>query len=56
MLIKFRDVELYLNIQKCFFHVQEIAFSDVILSTKNFRINFNKVETIINQKIFNNLK
>jgi hypothetical protein len=43
MLQKLRNVDLQINIYKREFHVQEILFLSLLMSTEELRMDFNKI-------------
>ena len=45
---KLEKIELQIDIKKCEFFQTEISFFDVILSTKDLRMNFKKMQDIVN--------
>ena len=47
VLQKLIDIELQVNIRKCEFYVQKTNFLNIILSTKDIRINSLKIQVII---------
>ena len=56
MFFKLKKIELLININKCEFFKIEIIFFDVILFTNDLRMNFNKIQNIVNWKRFTCLK
>ena len=47
VLIKLREIDLQINIIKCVFHVIEILYLKLIIIIKNIKINFIKVNVIV---------
>ena len=47
VLLKLREAGLYVDIDKCDFHVQETTFLGVIVSTKGIKMDPRKVQTIL---------
>ena len=45
---KLKKIELQIDINKCEFFKIEIIFLDVILFTNDLRMNFNKIQNIVN--------
>ena len=45
---KLEETELQIDIKKCEFFQTKVSFLDVILSTKNLRMNFKKMQNIVN--------
>ena len=56
MLNKFCKIDLQVNIKKCKFNVEAIAFLNVIVSKSNLRMNSKKIKIIVNWIILINLK
>ena len=48
VLQKFREIDLQINIIKCVFHVQEIFYLKLIIIIEKIKINFVKIDIIIN--------
>ena len=48
ILAKFRQFQLFLNLEKCFFSVREIDFLDFLLSVADVAMKFKRVEIIMN--------
>ena len=53
---RFRDVNLQMNIIKSEFFVKKIFFFDVIVSIDNIRMNFKKIQIVVDWITFINLK
>ena len=47
MLEKFKQINLYLNINKYQFHVKKIMYLNLIIITKSLKMNSKKIENII---------
>ena len=45
---KLEEIELQIDIKKCEFFQMKVSFLDVILSTKNLRMNSKKIQNIVN--------
>ena len=56
MFFKLKKIELQININKYEFFKIEIIFLDVILFTNDLRMNFNKIQNIVNWERFTYLK
>ena len=56
MLFKFKKTDLYLNIDKCEFHVITIKYLNFIIIIKNIQMNFDKIKVILKWKIFKTIK
>ena len=56
ILKQLKHVNLFLNINKCEFFVIFVKYLKFIITTKEIKINFVKVEIIVNWKFFKNLK
>ena len=47
MLFKLKKANLYLNIDKCEFHVIKIKYLNLIIIIKNIQMNFDKIKIIL---------
>jgi hypothetical protein len=56
MLQRLRDADLQIDIDKCEFFVHEIKYLDLIVDRNDIRMNLEKVETILQWTISQNLK
>ena len=56
VLKRLQKVDLFLNIDKCEFFVQEIKYLNLIITIDDIKMNLKKVETIMNWKVSRNLK
>ena len=45
---KLEEIELQIDIKKCEFFQTEVSFLGVILSTESLRMNFKKIQNIVN--------
>ena len=46
MLVKFKIIDFYLNIDKCEFFVIEVKYFDFVIIIENVKMNFDKIKTI----------
>jgi hypothetical protein len=56
MLQRLRDADLQIDIDKCEFSVHEIKYLDLIVDRNDIRMNLDKIETILQWTISQNLK
>ena len=56
MLIKFRKINLQINIKKYKFDIEKIVFLNIIISKSDLRVNSEKLKIIVNWIILINLK
>ena len=56
ILVKLKKVNLFLDIDKCEFFVISIKYLNFIIITKKIRMNFKKIEIIVNWKFFKCIK
>ncbi len=47
VLHKLREIDLQMNINKCKFHVQEISFLELLLFIKRLKMNFQKIQAVV---------
>ncbi len=47
ILRRLKEKDLQLNIDKCAFEIEEILYLELIISTQDIRMNFEKVQAII---------
>ena len=50
ILKKFKQIKLYLDINKYQFYIKKIKYLDLIIITKRLKIDSKKIETIVNWK------
>ncbi len=55
ILNKLWEADLQININKCKFHVQKIIFLELLISTKELKMNSRKIQAVVDWFIFNNL-
>ena len=48
ILKKFKQIKLYLDINKYQFYIKKIKYLDLIIITKRLKIDSKKIETIVN--------
>ena len=56
MLLKLKKADLYLNINKCKFHVITIKYLNLIIIIENIQTNLNKIKIILKWKISRTIK
>ena len=56
MLFKLKKANLYLNINKCEFHVITIKYLNFIIIIKNIQMNFDKIKVILKWKVLRTIK
>ncbi len=47
VLHRLREIDLQMNINKCKFHVQEISFLELLLFIERLKMNFRKVQAVV---------
>ena len=55
VLHKLREIDLQMNINKCKFHVQEISFLELLLFIERLKINFRKIQAVVEWSTSTNL-
>ena len=56
MLFKLKKTNLYLNIDKCEFHVTTIKYLNLIIIIEDIQMNFDKIKVILKWKISKTIK
>ena len=56
VLLKLKKTNLYLNIDKCEFHVITIKYLNLIIIIENIQMNLDKIKVILKWKIFKTIK
>ncbi len=55
VLHRLREINLQMNINKCKFHVQEISFLELLLFIERLKMNFRKIQAVVEWFTFTNL-
>jgi len=55
VLHRLREIDLQMNINKCKFHVQEISFLELLLFIERLKMNFRKVQAVVEWSTSTNL-
>jgi len=55
VLYKLREIDLQMNINKCKFHVQEISFLELLLFIERLKMNFRKIQAVVEWSTSTNL-
>ena len=56
MLLKLKKADLYLNINKCEFHVITIKYLNFIIIIEDIQMNLDKIKIILKRKILRTIK
>ncbi len=55
VLHRLREIDLQMNINKCKFHVQEISFLELLLFIEKLKMNFRKIQAVVEWSTSTNL-